>query len=161
MENPSMVRDISGKVVNMALLTATSAGALILREIEGELKIALAHHQRSEKSWVLPKGHVERHESLEQAAVREIQEETGLTNIQLLAHLGTVLRKSSRSNGESVHKTIHYYLAYALSDNRSDLPLDASFTTVAWFSPQQVLELLPYEQEKELVRELVGLLFRE
>ena len=73
MENPSLVMYISGKVVNMVILTATSAGAIILREIDGELKIALAQHQRSEKRWVIPKGHVELNESLEQAALREIR----------------------------------------------------------------------------------------
>jgi 8-oxo-dGTP pyrophosphatase MutT (NUDIX family) len=160
MENLSLVMYISGKVVNMAILTATSAGAIILREMDGELKIALAQHQRSEKRWVIPKGHVELNESLEQAALREIQEETGLSNIQLLSHLGTVLRKSTRSSGDIVHKTVHYYLAYALSNNQPGIPLDESFTVVAWFSPEQVLELLPYEQEKDFVREHLGLLFR-
>ena len=43
---------------------ATSSGAIILREIEGQLKIALAHHPRATKAWVLPKGHVEEGETL-------------------------------------------------------------------------------------------------
>jgi hypothetical protein len=46
---------------NMAQRTAVSAGAIILREMAGELKIALAQHQNSSKTWVLPKGHVEAH----------------------------------------------------------------------------------------------------
>ena len=61
----------------MNIRTATSAGAIILREVEGKLKIALAQHQRSIKTWVLPKGHVEEGESVEEAALREIFEETG------------------------------------------------------------------------------------
>ena len=77
----------------MVVNTATSAGAIILREIEGELKIALAHHQRTDKSWVLPKGHVEEGETIEEAALREIHEETGLDNVQLIKHLGTILRE--------------------------------------------------------------------
>lgn len=144
----------------MAIQTATSAGAIILREIDGKLKIALAQHQRSSKTWALPKGHVEPNETLEQAALREIQEETGLTNIQLISHLGSVLRKSTKSNGDIVHKTVHYYLAYALSNNQSQTPLDESFTEVGWFSPEQVLELLPYEQDKDFLREHLDLLFK-
>ena len=53
----------------MVQRTATSAGAIILREVEGKLKVALAHHPRTTKSWVLPKGHVEAGETLEQAAL--------------------------------------------------------------------------------------------
>ncbi len=70
--------------------TAVSAGAIILCEIGGTLKIALAQHQRSTKTWVLPKGHIEPGESLEQAALREIHEEAGLANVQVIELLGTV-----------------------------------------------------------------------
>jgi 8-oxo-dGTP pyrophosphatase MutT (NUDIX family) len=100
------------------LRTATSAGAIILREVDGELRIGLAHHDRPEKTWVLPKGHVEAGETIEQAALREIYEETGLTQVQLLTHLGSLMRESIRKNGEIEQKTIHYYLAYALEDGQ-------------------------------------------
>jgi 8-oxo-dGTP pyrophosphatase MutT (NUDIX family) len=96
----------------MAQRTAVSAGAIILREIEGELKLALAHHKNSAKEWVLPKGHVDPGESLEQAALREIHEETGMARVQLIKHLGTIMRQSIKSNGDLEHKTIHYFLAY-------------------------------------------------
>jgi len=144
----------------MAIQTATSAGAIVLREIDGKLKIALAQHKQSSKTWALPKGHIEPNESLEQAALREIQEETGLTNIQLISHLGTVLRKSTKGNGDIAHKTVHYYLAYALSNSQSQTPLDESFTEVGWFSPEQALELLLYEQDKAFLREHLDLLFK-
>jgi 8-oxo-dGTP pyrophosphatase MutT (NUDIX family) len=103
----------------MVQRTATSAGAIILREVEGKLKVALAHHPRRTKSWVLPKGHVEEGESLEQAALREIYEEVGLDNVQLIKHLGTITRESVKSNGDVEQKTIHFYLAYAPGDSQS------------------------------------------
>lgn len=81
--------------------TATSAGAIILRAIDGELKIALAHRRRETKSWVLPKGHVEPGETLQQAALREIYEETGLTRVQLLTYLGKIEREVLK-NGATV-----------------------------------------------------------
>ena len=108
----------------MVVSTATSAGAIILREIEGELKIALAQHQRTDKTWVLPKGHVEEDESIEEAALREIYEEAGLDNVQLIKHLGTIMRESVKSNGDTVQKTIHFFLAYALENNQSPTPTD-------------------------------------
>jgi 8-oxo-dGTP pyrophosphatase MutT (NUDIX family) len=145
----------------MAQRIATSAGAIILREMEGQLKIALAHHQRDTKSWVLPKGHVEENESLEQAARREIYEETGLDNIQLIKHLGTIMRESVESNGDVKQKTIHLYLAYALDNRLPQAPSDPKFLEVGWFSPVEAITLLPYEEGQAFLREHLGLLFNE
>src|SRR5437660_9642294 len=124
----------------MAERDATSAGAIILREVGGKLKIALAHHPRGTKFWVLPKGHVEEGESLEQAALREIYEEAGLDTVQLIKHLGTMTRESVKSNGDVEQKTIHFYLAYAPGDSQSHAPTDPKFIEVDWFSPGEAIE---------------------
>jgi 8-oxo-dGTP pyrophosphatase MutT (NUDIX family) len=139
--------------------TATSAGAIILREVDGVLKVALAQHPRVTKTWVLPKGHVEEGESLEQAALREIYEESGLNNVQLIKHLGTILRESLKSNGDIEQKTIHFYLAYALSNSQSQAPTDPRFIEVGWFLPAEAIALLPYESEQAFLREHLGPLF--
>ena len=139
----------------MAPKVATSAGAIILREIDGQLKIALAQRKRESKSWVLPKGHIEPGETLEQAALREIHEEAGLTRVQLLTYLGSMQRET-RKDGQNMRKTIHYYLAYALPVAEPELPLEEGFAEAGWFSPQETLERLPYEQEKDFLREHLG-----
>jgi 8-oxo-dGTP pyrophosphatase MutT (NUDIX family) len=136
----------------MAQKVATSAGAIILRESGGQLKVALAQRRRENKIWVLPKGHVEAGETLEQAALREIREEAGLLRVQLLTYLGHILRET-RKDGEATRKVIHYYLAYALPADQPELPSEDGFAEVGWFSPSDALRLLPYEQEKEFMRE--------
>ena len=139
---------------------ATSAGAIILREVGGKLKIALAHHSRGPKPWILPKGHVEEGESLEQAALREIYEEAGLDNVQLIKHLGTIMRESLKSNGDVEQKTIHFYLAYALGESQSQAPSDQRFIEADWFSPEEAIQLLPHESEQTFLKEHLGLLFK-
>jgi len=133
--------------------TAVSAGAIILREIDGELKVALAQHQRTTKNWVIPKGHVELGETIEQAALREIYEEAGLNNVQLIKLLGSILRESIKSNGDVTQKTIHYYLAYSPANGEVLAPTDALFAAVGWFSPKQAIDLLPYEAERTFFKE--------
>jgi 8-oxo-dGTP pyrophosphatase MutT (NUDIX family) len=144
----------------MAERAATSAGAIILREVGGKLKIALAHHSRGTKPWILPKGHVEEGESLEQTALREIYEEAGLDNVQLIKHLGTIMRESLTSNGDVVQKTIHFYLAYALGESQSQAPSDQRFIEADWFSPEEAIQLLPHESEQTFLKEHLGLLFK-
>jgi 8-oxo-dGTP pyrophosphatase MutT (NUDIX family) len=142
----------------LATRTATSAGAVILREIEGKLKIALAQHAHTTNSWVLPKGHVEAGETIEQTALREIYEETGLENVQLITHLGTIMRESPKSNGDVEEKTIHLFLAYAPGNSHPQLPTDPRFIEVSWFSLQEALKLLPYESERAFFWEHLGAL---
>ena len=145
--------------IAMAQKTAVSAGAIILREIDGELKIALAQRQREEKIWVLPKGHVEQGETLEEAALREIYEETGLASVQLIKLLGIVVRKGQK-NGEKILKNIHYYLAYANQSTGIETPTDPGFSEVGWFLPEQVIEVLPYEEERTFFRSHLEILLK-
>lgn len=140
---------------------AVSAGAFILREVDGELKIALAQRKRKTKTWVIPKGHVEPGETIEEAALREIYEEAGLHDVQLIKYLGSLLRESVKSNGESVQKTIHYYLAYALDGQNPLPPTDKGFTEPGWFTPKQVLKLLPYKEEQVFFSEHLGALLNK
>ncbi len=142
----------------MATRTATSAGAIILREFEGQLKIALAQHAHTSNSWVLPKDHVEAGETIEQAALREIYEETGLENVLLITHLGTIMRETVKSNGAVEEKTIHLFLAYAPGNSYPQPPTDPRFIEVSWFSPQEALKLLPYESEQAFFWEHLGAL---
>ena len=143
----------------MVVSTATSAGAIILREIEGELKIALAQHQRTDKTWVLPKGHVEEGESIEEAALREIHDEAGLHNVQLIKHPATITRESVNRNGDLVQKTIHFFLAHALENKQPHTPTDLLFTEVGWFKPEEATKLLPYESDQAFLQEHLAYLF--
>ncbi len=143
----------------MVQKTAVSAGAIILREVKGQLKIALAHHARAANSWTLPKGHVEDGESLQEAALREVYEETGLNDVQLVQYLGSILRSSRKSNGDVVQKTIHFYLAYAFSQSKTPTPTDQRFVEAGWFSLKEAVKLLPYESDQEFLKEHLELLF--
>ncbi len=88
----------------------------------------------------------------------ERHEETGLARVQLIKHLGTMMRQSIKSNGDVEDKTIHYFLAYALDNDQSQTPLDPRFIGVGWFSPRQAIELIPYEQDRAFIQEHLSLM---
>ncbi len=66
----------------------THAGAVVIRERDGELQFMLVTSSTG-ADWVLPKGHIEDGESLEQTACREVREEAGVS-MEILARIDTV-----------------------------------------------------------------------
>jgi ADP-ribose pyrophosphatase YjhB (NUDIX family) len=105
------------------------------------------HDRRGRLVWSLPKGHLELGESPEQAAVREVEEETGIRG-RVLGHLGTIdfwfVAEQRR-----VHKTVHHYLLEAEGGELSDA--DVEVVEVAWVPLEEVPARLAYADERRLV----------
>lgn len=75
--------------------------------------IAMVRHRNGNGAWIFPKGHPEENESDEEAARREIEEESGLTNLELIDDLGSYERHPILPDGREDRmemKEIHMYL---------------------------------------------------
>jgi len=127
----------------------TSAGGLVV-DLQGpERRAALIGRldRRGRLLWSLPKGHVEAGETTEDAAVREVEEETGIRG-RVLAPLGTVdfwfVAEDRR-----IHKTVHHFLLEARGGELSDA--DVEVTEVAWVPLEELRERLAYDGERRLV----------
>jgi 8-oxo-dGTP pyrophosphatase MutT (NUDIX family) len=132
---------------------ATSAGAIVLAEIDNRIKMALAREpEHGDNAWVIPKGHVEAGETLEETALREVSEEIGLTKVQLIKYLGTIIRQSVEDSGEVVKKTIHLYLAFAL-DTVNEAINDESCTDIGWFEPKEAIKVVPFKEDAAFIAE--------
>ena len=91
----------------------TSAGGLVL-DRGADIPLAALIGRRDRRGrllWSLPKGHIEAGESTEDAAVREVEEETGIRG-RLLAPLGTI-DFWFVADGRRIHKTVHHFLMEA------------------------------------------------
>ena len=131
----------------------TSAGGVIVDVHDGVARIAvIARRNRAGKiEWCLPKGHLENDETLEQTAVREVAEETGIVG-RVLASLGTIEYWFSTS-GTRVHKVVHHYLLEATGGALSiEGDPDAEAIDVAWFPLIDVHAHLTFPNERRIAR---------
>jgi ADP-ribose pyrophosphatase YjhB (NUDIX family) len=104
--------------------------------------------------WSLPKGHLEEGETPEDAALREVQEETGIVG-QVLAPLGVIDFWFIAEN-RRIHKTVHHFLIEARGGELSDE--DAEVEQVAWVPLDDLRARLAYADERRLLDRLPDLL---
>jgi 8-oxo-dGTP pyrophosphatase MutT (NUDIX family) len=104
--------------------------------------------------WSLPKGHVEAQETIEEAAVREVEEETGIRG-RIIASLGSVDYWFSADH-RRIHKTVHHHLLLAIGGILSDADLEVA--EVAWFPLSEVADRLAHADERRLVAAVPELL---
>jgi ADP-ribose pyrophosphatase YjhB (NUDIX family) len=133
----------------METVDETSAGGLIVDTARVDLPAALIARldRRGRLLWSLPKGHIEEGETPEQAAVREIREETGIEG-GLLGELG-VIDFWFVAEGKRVHKTVHHFLLRAQGGELSDADIEVA--EVAWVPLDEVEKRLAYNDERKLV----------
>jgi len=92
---------------NGAAVLETSAGGVVFRMHNGEPLFLLIRD--SYRNWGFPKGHLEADEGAEAAALREVQEETGIEPLHLTGAIETI-DWYFRFRGRLVHKVCHFYL---------------------------------------------------
>jgi len=126
---------------------ATSAGGVVVRANgqRNELLLGRRSLERDRVVWSLPKGTPSGNESLDETALREVSEETGL-QVRIVAPLGEIHYWFVR-RGTRFSKTVHYYLMEPLGGDLSQH--DHEFDAVEWvdFGATEKLDLFPTERE--------------
>jgi 8-oxo-dGTP pyrophosphatase MutT (NUDIX family) len=128
---------------------ATSAGGIVLREVEGRHQVVLGRRRRERdgSTWSLPKGTPDGDETREATALREVTEETGLL-VRILAPVGDV-RYTFVRGGRRIDKTVHYFLMEATGGDLADH--DHEFEAVAWFDLSEADAVMSYPTEREIL----------
>jgi 8-oxo-dGTP pyrophosphatase MutT (NUDIX family) len=130
-----------------------SAGGLIWRrEEDGAVQVVLVR-PAGKKTWVLPKGHVEKGEAVLEAALREALEETGLrvTPGKALGEVSYVYSWRGRDDGRltRVFKRVHFFLMECVGGDPS--AHDAEIDEVTWVPLDQAPERASHKSERELI----------
>ncbi len=133
----------------MPTVEETSAGGVVVDFDSQPRLVALIGRldRRGRLTWSLPKGHIEAGETAEQAAVREIREETGIEG-RILDELGAIDFWFMASRAR-IHKTVHHYLLAATGGALSNA--DVEVEEARWFTLDDAAEQVAYPDERELL----------
>jgi 8-oxo-dGTP pyrophosphatase MutT (NUDIX family) len=136
--------------VDYSTRTQVSAGGVAFREQDGKIQVALISVGEEER-WQLPKGRVDRGETNEAAAMREVHEETGIQT-EFVRPLDTVdywFYIGAKGKRLRVHKYVYFFLLRYLSGNTTDH--DQEVNEARWVDIDRAVEMLTFASEKEMV----------
>jgi 8-oxo-dGTP pyrophosphatase MutT (NUDIX family) len=132
-----------------------SAGGVVYRRGEDEAEVVLCGRP-SRGLWALPKGTPEPTETLEQTAVREVSEETGL-RVAIEQKIGEIEYWFTRAEvGKRFRKRVHHYLMRPTGGDTADH--DAEYDEVRWFPISEAKRRLTFPDEVEMLNKALALL---
>jgi 8-oxo-dGTP pyrophosphatase MutT (NUDIX family) len=138
---------------NLPVERAVSAGGVVYRRGQEGIEVVLCG-RTTEGIWGLPKGTPDANESLEETAVREVGEETGL-RVAIEAKICTIEYWFARE-GVRYHKFVHHYLMIPTDGSLEDH--DWEYDRVDWFPLEEAYKTLSYANEVKVVREAAALI---
>lgn len=112
------------------------AGGGIVSNQKGEI---LFQFRRGK--WDLPKGKLDEGERIEECAVREVEEETGLTNVDLGELIG-VTKHYYQENGDDIEKETHWYAMSVTGDQNLVPQIEEDIMELRWVAKEDVDEYL-------------------
>jgi 8-oxo-dGTP pyrophosphatase MutT (NUDIX family) len=136
-------------VARLIVATATSAGGIVVR-FEGavpQLAVGRRKRERDGGTWTLPKGTPIPGETLEETALREVEEETGL-KVRIVSPLDSI-NYTFVQRGLKIRKTVHYFIMEPIGGDLGNH--DREFEEVRWIAFAEASGLLSFETERGLV----------
>lgn len=137
------------KTVIQEVVREQTAGGVVFRRNKdtNDLEILLA--QDAKDRWTIPKGHIEEGETARETAVREVGEETGLKQMEVIAWLGKINFRYRRQQS-LILMTTQIYLIRALGDTAS-LNKEDWMNGVGWYKVHDALDMIEYEDITKLL----------
>lgn len=125
----------------------TAGGVIFRRNKKDEVEILLI--QDAKDRWTIPKGHIEEGETAQETAKREIGEEAGLHDVEIVSWLGKIHFRFRRID-KLVLMTTQVYLVKALGDTNA-IQKEDWMNGIRWFSFSDALDVIEYEDIGKLI----------
>ncbi len=115
------------------------------------VRILILQHEGGK--WMLPKGTIESGETPEAVALREVREETGLSNVHVVSDLGEERYSFFwRTEDAFYDKTVHYFLLEFLGGEEATPQREEGFVAAEWVTVDEALSRIKYKETREIVR---------
>ncbi|MEP6692905.1 MAG: NUDIX domain-containing protein [Gemmatimonadaceae bacterium] len=125
----------------------TSAGGVVFRLEAGRPLFLLIRD--SYRNWGFPKGHLENGEPAESAALREVQEETGLASLTVRGEIGAI-DWFFRFRGRLIHKHCHFFLIES-AQCETEPQREEGITACRWLSYDDAAHLISYANARDVL----------
>lgn len=132
-----------------------SAGGIVFNK-SGQVLLVKAGslRDRSKKHWKFPKGYIVGEESSKEAAIREVEEETGI-QAEIVEKVGDSKYIYPNKDGEKIFKAVIYFLMKEVGGNLK--PQKGEIEEVGWFEPDEALTMLSFSADKKLLEKALEL----
>lgn len=130
-----------------------SAGLLLFRNESGEKLFLLLHYPSGH--WDFVKGKIEKNESPKEAALREAQEETGITDIEFIDGYEEKIQYVFQHERKTIQKEVVFFLA---KTNSSDVVISNEHLDFVWLKFDEALNKITYQNAKNLLLKSKSLL---
>jgi len=126
----------------------TSAGCILFRDTRDRREFLLLKSRPGD--WEFPKGGVEGQEELQQTAIREVGEEAGIRDFQLIDGFRDEYDYVFEAGGTRIHKTVHLFIARS---NEASAELSSEHTDMQWRDYDQAINTITQDGPREVLRE--------
>jgi bis(5'-nucleosidyl)-tetraphosphatase len=126
-----------------------SAGAIVFRKGNNEIKYLLLHYHQKGDYWDFARGNVEKDETEEQTALREVHEETGITQLNFMPNFSERINWFYMRDKNRIYKEVLFFLAETEQD---DVILSKEHVGYAWLNYDKALKKLTFRNAQELLK---------
>ena len=137
------------------MLTEKSVGGIIFFEENNKRKYLLLEYERindqkgQHKYWDFPKGHVEKDEKETDTLFREIKEETGLEDVNLILGFKEKLKYFFKKDSKLICKEVIYYL---LKSNTKEVKISFEHKGFKWIDYEEALKQIEFKSSRDMLK---------
>ena len=137
------------------MIEETSAGIVLFRKDNSEILFLLLHYPSGH--WDFVKGKMEEGETAHQTAIRETQEETGITDIVFLEDFEEWIEYNFQFHGESVHKKVVFFLA---ETKTKEVSISHEHLNYTWMDYQTAMEKTTFDNARSILAKSKSVLIK-